>query len=118
MPTSAASPTVALTPGMAELTPEQVRLLFKAFGDPVRLAVVQALAPGERCVCDLTGELEIAQSRLSFHLRVLREAGLIEAREQGRWVYYRLCPGAIGTLQHWLGSLMASCGKPAKTCSG
>lgn len=95
---------------------EQARQLFKALADPVRLEVVQALGGGERCVCDLTQGLGLAQSRLSFHLKVMREAGLIEAREQGRWVYYRLRPGALEQLQGWLGAVAAGCGAPAASC--
>ena len=95
---------------------EQARLLFKALADPVRLEVVQALGGGERCVCDLTQGLGLAQSRLSFHLKVMREAGLIEAREQGRWVYYRLRPAALEQLQGWLGAVAAGCGAPAAAC--
>ena len=96
---------------------EQARLLFKALADPVRLEVVQALGGGERCVCDLTQGLGLAQSRLSFHLKVMREAGLIEAREEGRWVYYRLRAGALEQLQAWLGELAAGCQAPARCCS-
>ena len=90
--------------------------LFKALADPLRLEVVQALAGGERCVCDLTQGLGLAQSRLSFHLKVMREAGLIEAREQGRWVYYRLRPAALEQLQGLLAAVAAGCGAPAAAC--
>lgn len=116
MPVSAARLIAAVPPSRAQLAPEQAQLLFKALADPVRVAVVQALAPGERCVCELTSDLGLAQSRLSFHLRVLREAGLIEGREQGRWVYYRLCPGAISALQQWLDGLVDRCGQTASCC--
>lgn len=95
---------------------EQARLLFKALADPVRLEVVQALGGGERCVCELTQGLGLAQSRLSFHLKVMREAGLIEAREQGRWVYYRLRPAALEQLQGFLTAAAARCGAPAAAC--
>jgi len=95
---------------------EQARQLFKALADPVRLEVVQALAGGERCVCELTQGLGLAQSRLSFHLKVMREAGLIEAREQGRWVYYRLRPGALEQLQGFLAGVAAGCAVPAAAC--
>ena len=95
---------------------EQARQLFKALADPVRLEVLQALAGGERCVCELTQGLGLAQSRLSFHLKVMREAGLIEAREQGRWVYYRLRPGALEQLQGFLAGVAAGCAVPAAAC--
>ncbi|MFM7652913.1 MAG: ArsR/SmtB family transcription factor [Vulcanococcus sp.] len=95
---------------------DQARQLLKALADPIRLDVVQALTQGERCVCELTEQLGLAQSRLSFHLRVMREAELIEAREQGRWVYYRLRPEAIEQLQGWLATMAASSCQPARPC--
>lgn len=98
------------------LASPQARALLKALADPWRLQVIEALAGGERCVCDLTAELELAQSKLSFHLRVLKEAGLIEGRQQGRWMYYQLRPEAIEALQRWLGALAGHCRRPAQPC--
>ncbi|HET7234648.1 MAG TPA: metalloregulator ArsR/SmtB family transcription factor [Longimicrobium sp.] len=69
--------------------------LFHALSDETRLRIVQMLQGGEHCVCDLTGALDAAQSRLSFHLKTLREAGLVSDRRMGRWVYYSLVPGAL-----------------------
>jgi ArsR family transcriptional regulator, arsenate/arsenite/antimonite-responsive transcriptional repressor len=65
--------------------------LFHALSDEARLAVLDILGDREHCVCDLTAALDIAQSRLSFHLKVLKDAGLISDRREGRWVYYTLC---------------------------
>jgi ArsR family transcriptional regulator len=90
--------------------------LLKALADPVRLEVALALADGERCVCELTDQLNLAQSKLSFHLKVMRQAGLLEARDQGRWVYYRLRPEALKALGVWLGQLASSCATPAAAC--
>jgi ArsR family transcriptional regulator, arsenate/arsenite/antimonite-responsive transcriptional repressor len=95
---------------------DQALTLLKALADPVRLQVIQALSQGERCVCELTGELELAQSRLSFHLRVLRQAGLLHAREQGRWVYYRLEPEALQQIAGWLLALEAGSQAPGRPC--
>jgi ArsR family transcriptional regulator len=64
--------------------------LFHALSDRTRLSILQRLRLGERCVCDLTDALDAAQSRLSFHLRVLKEAGLVTDRREGRWMYYTL----------------------------
>ena len=64
--------------------------VFHALSDPVRLDVIELLGGGERCVCELTGALDIAQSRLSFHLKVLKDAGLVTDRREGRWSYYTL----------------------------
>ena len=69
---------------------------FHALSDPTRAAIVARLAGGEHCVCDLTDLLDAAQPRLSFHLKVLRESGLVSARREGRWMYYRLEPAAKG----------------------
>ncbi len=64
--------------------------LFHALSDETRLEIIDLLSKGERCVCELTDTLDAAQSRLSFHLRVLKEAGIVCDRKQGRWVYYEL----------------------------
>lgn len=65
--------------------------LFHALSDETRLEILEQLRGGERCVCELTNELEAEQPRLSFHLKVLRDAGLVHDRRDGRWMYYRLC---------------------------
>src|SRR5215204_4632156 len=64
--------------------------LFHALSDETRLSIIQRLRLGERCVCDLTDALDAAQSRLSFHLKVLKDAGLVTDRREGRWMYYTL----------------------------
>ena len=64
--------------------------LFHALSDETRLQIIELLRKGERCVCDLTDTLDAAQSRLSFHLRVLRDAGIVRDRKDGRWVHYEL----------------------------
>ncbi len=69
--------------------------IFHALSDETRLAVVQMLGGGERCVCDLQDALDVAQSRLSFHLKVLKEAGIVIDRKEGRWSYYTLVPVAL-----------------------
>jgi ArsR family transcriptional regulator len=69
--------------------------LFHALSDPTRLSILETLRSGEHCVCELQGGLDAAQSRLSFHLRVLREAGLVTDRKEGRWSYYSLVPDAL-----------------------
>jgi ArsR family transcriptional regulator, arsenate/arsenite/antimonite-responsive transcriptional repressor len=64
--------------------------LFHALSDETRLEIVEMLGRGERCVCDLTDALDAAQSRLSFHLKVLKDAGIVRDRKDGRWVHYEL----------------------------
>jgi ArsR family transcriptional regulator len=72
--------------------------LFHALSDETRLEIMEMLRGGERCVCELTDELDAAQSRLSFHLRVLKVAGLVSDRKDGRWSYYAIVPEALAEL--------------------
>ncbi|HEY3867988.1 MAG TPA: metalloregulator ArsR/SmtB family transcription factor [Actinocrinis sp.] len=74
---------------------------FKALADPVRLrllSLIASLAGGEACVCDLTGPFDVSQPTISHHLRVLREAGLIDCERRGTWVYYWVLPDALRRL--------------------
>ena len=72
---------------------------FSALGDPIRLQVLRLLAGGKCCVCDLRDEIDIAQNLLSYHLKVLREAGLVTASRRGRWVDYELAGPALAALR-------------------
>jgi ArsR family transcriptional regulator, arsenate/arsenite/antimonite-responsive transcriptional repressor len=69
---------------------EIVSRRFRALTDATRLKIIDRLRDGEECVCNLTGPLGTRQSLLSFHLRTLKEAGLVSDRKEGRWVYYTL----------------------------
>ena len=71
---------------------------FHALSDETRLEIVRRLGAGEKCVCDLTGALGAAQSRLSFHLKTLKVAGIVTDRKQGRWVYYSLNPEVLDAI--------------------
>jgi len=78
---------------------------FKALADPARVAIVNRLAAADEvCVCDLNAALELSQPTVSHHLRVLREAGLVESSRRGTWAFYRLVPEAIEQLRGTLGS--------------
>jgi len=69
--------------------------LFRALADETRLGILVRLRDGEQCVCDLADALDAGQSRLSFHLKTLKDAGLLRDRRQGRWVYYALDREAV-----------------------
>ena len=72
--------------------------VFKALGDPVRLRLVSLIGAhqgGEVCVCDLTSAFELSQPTISHHLKVLREAGIIDSERRGTWVHYWLVPTAL-----------------------
>jgi ArsR family transcriptional regulator len=70
--------------------PARTAGLFHALSDATRLRILERLRQGERCVCELTDALDASQSRLSFHLKVLKDAGLVTDRREGRWMYYTL----------------------------
>ena len=73
---------------------------FKALADPTRVAIVSRLANApELCVCDLTAAFELGQPTISHHLKVLRDAGLVESTRRGTWAYYRLVPEALDALR-------------------
>lgn len=75
-----------------------VRLLA-ALADPVRLSIVRQLAACDGiCACDFTEASDVSQPTISHHLKVLREAGVVESERSGSWIFYRLAPAAIGRL--------------------
>lgn len=82
--------------------------VFHALSDPTRLEILELLRAGESCVCDLQAALDASQSRLSFHLRTLKDAGLVTDRKEGRWVYYALRTEALEEL----GQAVAELTKP------
>ena len=82
--------------------------LFHALSDGTRLSVIQRLRLGERCVCDLTDALDAAQSRLSFHLKVLKDADLVTDRREGRWMYYTLNPETLNEMAELIDALAAA----------
>ena len=91
--------------GPATLSTKKAVELFHALSDETRLALLDRLKAGEQCVCELTEAMKTGQSRLSFHLKVLKDAGLVEDRREGRWMYYSLSAEAIEELEELVGSL-------------
>jgi len=73
--------------------------------DPLRLAIVELLQQQELCVCELCDRLEVNQSKLSFHLKTLKEAKLIRARQSGRWIYYSLNLPQFVVIEQYLADL-------------
>jgi ArsR family transcriptional regulator len=79
----------------AAVTESGLERVFHALSDDKRLRILEILRSGECCVCDLASSLGIRQSLLSFHLRTLRDAGLVSDRKEGRWVHYALNEEAL-----------------------
>lgn len=78
---------------------------FHALSDETRLEILERLSSGEQCVCDLTDALQAGQSRLSFHLKTLKDAGILQDRRDGRWVYYSLNAETINEMSEFVKSL-------------
>lgn len=87
---------------------------FHALSDPTRLEIVRMLSHGERCVCELQDALSAQQSRLSFHLRVLKESGFVTDRKDGRWVHYSLNRDALDEIAAFASAVHP--GKHAGSC--
>ena len=75
---------------------------FHALSDPIRLRILDLLRNQELCVCDLCEALDLSQSKLSFHLKVLKEAQLVQSTQEGRWIYYRLNLVQFTVLEQYL----------------
>lgn len=69
---------------------EDLITVFKALSEETRLRIIKLLEGGELCVCDLVAALDMSQPKVSFHLNVLKEAGLVKDRKQGKWTHYRV----------------------------
>ncbi|WP_432042546.1 ArsR/SmtB family transcription factor [Streptomyces cadmiisoli] len=85
---------------------------FKALGDPVRLRLMSMIASrgesGEVCVCELTPAFDLSQPTISHHLKLLRQAGLIDCQRRGTWVYYWVLPGVLDRLAAFLATPQAA----------
>jgi ArsR family transcriptional regulator len=85
---------------------------FRALGDEIRLKIRECVIESEQCVCDLTDLLSAKQSLRSFHLKILKDAGILNDRRDGRWVYSSLNPDALAFLEQFLGTLQERSRKP------
>lgn len=88
-----------------------------ALGDGNRIAILDCLSRGERCVCELTEATGLKQSLLSFHLRVLREAGLVRDRRVGRWGFYSIDDAAMRELAAGIGRLGQAVDRTSRCCT-
>ncbi len=85
------------------IAPDTLASCFHALSDPLRIQVIELLRSQELCVCELCDRLEVTQSKLSFHLKNLKEADLVRSRQEGRWIYYSLNLSQFLLLEHYLG---------------
>ncbi len=95
---------LTVSPSMRAKEASDLAGLLHALADPTRLQMVSLLAehPGEVCVCDITASFDLDQSTISHHLRLLREAGVIECVRHGVWAYYFFRAGALESVKQLL----------------
>jgi ArsR family transcriptional regulator len=91
-------------PDVERAQAQRMARIAKALGDPVRIELVDVLRKhaGKVCVCELVPLFDLAQPTISHHLKVLRDAGLVESERQGLWAYYFVLPGVLDELADWL----------------
>src|ERR1700686_1980752 len=91
-------------PDVERVQAQRMAMIAKALGDPVRLQLVDVLRKhaGKVCVCELVPLFELSQPTVSHHLKVLREAGIVDSERQGLWAYYYVIPSALRELSTWL----------------
>ncbi len=82
--------------------PDVILSGFHALSEPLRIKVLELLRERELCVCDLCDALGVSQSKLSFHLKTLKEAALVSSRQEGRWIYYSLNLPQFTVLEQYL----------------
>ncbi|WP_088894823.1 ArsR/SmtB family transcription factor [Leptolyngbya ohadii] len=91
---------------------------FHALSEPLRVKIVELLRENELCVCDLCEALDVAQSKLSFHLKTLKDAELVRSRQEGRWIYYSLNLPQFVVLEQYLSEFRRySPMLPARPCT-
>jgi ArsR family transcriptional regulator, arsenate/arsenite/antimonite-responsive transcriptional repressor len=107
----------SLCPGGAE----ELAALFRAVADPVRLQLLSLIAchpGGESCVCDLTPAFDMTAPSVSYHLKILREAGLISSERRGTWMYYRVNPQVMARMSSVLAPAGGAGGLAARAAGG
>ena len=80
--------------------------VFRALCDPKRLAILEQLRSGEKCACVLQEPMELTQSGLSYHMKILCESGIVQSRQEGKWTHYRLSQAGLERAMALLASLM------------
>lgn len=100
------------------LTQSAIASGFHALSEPLRIRLIELLRDQELCVCELCEVLEVSQSKLSFHLKTLKQAGLVRSRQEGRWIYYSLNLPQFVVLEQYLAEFRRfSPILPARPCS-
>ena len=93
---------------LKKINSEQFVGIMESLSDPIRINILELMMNGEICVCDIVKVTGLAQSKISYHIKILKDSGLISDRQEGRWVYYKLDLEVLSEIQNWMGNLIQS----------
>ena len=82
--------------------------IMESLSDPIRINILELMMGGEICVCDIVKVTGLSQSKISYHIKILKDSGLISDRQEGRWVYYKLDLEVLSDIKNWRGNLIQS----------
>ena len=100
---------------LKKINSEQFVGVMESLSDPIRINILELMMNGEICVCDIVKVTGLSQSKISYHIKILKDSGLICDRQEGRWVYYKLDSEVLSDIQNWIGKLIDSC-KNKRNC--
>ena len=81
---------------------------MESLSDPIRINILELMMNGEICVCDIVKVTGLSQSKISYHIKILKDSGLICDRQEGRWVFYKLDLEVLSDIQNWMAKLIVS----------
>ena len=82
--------------------------IMESLSDPIRINILELMMGGEICVCDIVKVTGLSQSKISYHIKILKDSGLISDRQEGRWVFYKLDLEVLTDIKNWMGNLIQS----------
>ena len=100
---------------LKKINSEQFVGIMESLSDPIRVNILELMINGEICVCDIVKATGMSQSKISYHIKILKDSGLISDRQEGRWVYYKLDLEVLSEIKNWLGNLIQS-STHSRTC--
>ncbi len=93
---------------LKKINSEQFVGIMESLSDPIRINILELMMDGEICVCDIVNVTGLSQSKISYHIKILKDSGLISDRQEGRWVYYKLDLEVLSDIQNWMSNLIQS----------
>ena len=93
---------------LKKINSEQFVGIMESLSDPIRINILELMMDGEICVCDIVKVTGLSQPKISYHIKILKDSGLISDRQEGRWVHYKLDFEVLSEIQNWMGNLIQS----------